>query len=136
MSFLTIILEKTSLVSGDNSRHFRCTFLQLVKRFMFFRRLFGTLCTISISGLDSRSFSNFSKIVFAVAPGKSFNYIVCCFESPLSWILFNIESPATMIFRLTWILLDCCFENLMVGFLWFDIVAAFELEASFSLSPI
>ena len=83
-------------------------------------------CTISTSGLDSRRFSSFSEIVYVVAPGKCFTFIVCCFKSPLSWILVNIESPATKIFRLIWLLLDCCFDDQMFGFLCFDITAAFE----------
>ena len=122
-------MEKTSLISGDNFRHFRCTFLKLFKGFIFFGRSLVPACTISISGLDSRRFSNFSKIVAVVAPGKFFTFTVCCFESPLLSIMFNIESLSTKIFSLIWLLLDCCFEDLIIGFLCFDIVTAFELES-------
>ena len=105
-------------------------FLELFKRFVFFGRSLVPACTISTSGLDSRGFSNFSKIVSVVAPGTIFTFTVCCFKSPLPWIFFNIESLETKIFRLIWLLLDCCFDDLMTGFLCFDIVAAFEWEVS------
>ena len=39
-----------------------------------------------------------------------------------------MESPATKIFRLIWVLMDCCHGDLIVGFLCIDIVAALKWE--------
>ena len=55
---------------------------------------------------------------------------MCYFGSSFPWLLFNIESPTTKIFYLIWLLLDCCLDDLMIGFLCFDIVAMLEWKVS------
>ena len=50
-------------------------------------------------------------------------------------IVQHTESPAAKIFCYIWLLLDCWFDDLMVGFLCFDIIAAFEWEDLIILLP-
>ena len=93
LSFLMIMLEKTSVVSGDDYRHFQCTF-KLFKGFIFFGRSLVPACTISISGLDYRRLSDFSKIVSVAALGRFLTSTVCCFESPLGYCsILNLLRP-------------------------------------------
>ena len=116
-----VILEKKNLVSGDKSRHSRCTFLHVLSAHLvrilggspIFPRLFLLLLLVNL-----------------------FTFTVCSFESPLSYVLLSIEFPATKIFRLIWLLIDCCFGDLMFGPLFFNNVAAFTWEVSVTLSPV
>ena len=124
LSFLMIISEKTSLVSGDSSSiSDLLTFLKLSKGFRLFGRSLVPSCTISISGLDGRM-ENLLLLQCAVLKALFCGY--CSGDS---------TSLVTKIFHLIWLLLDCCFDDLMVEFLCFDIVAAFKWEVSVSLSP-